>query len=426
MAAYEIGFWICVFLILYPYLVYPLILAALARFLPRKVARGRVWQSVSVIVCAHNEQHGIERRILEFLGTFHRAGIDGEIVVVSDGSTDDTAAVIRLHTKKHVRLLELPHRVGKAEALNRGIALAKNEILVFADVRQTWADDALQKLLENFADPTIGAVSGNLVVTATPGTMSGVGVYWRYEKWIRRMESESGSQIGVTGAISACRRALYSPIPPGTVLDDVWWPMLVAMKGYRVVHDSRAVAYDRLPEQTRDEFRRKVRTLAGNFQLVARLPSALVPWRNRLWAKLVSHKLARLFVPWALTGLLVFGLLCDGLLYDLAFLSQACIYTLGLLGLISRRGGWLGSASSFLVLNAAAWVAFWVWITGRTDRVWGKVSYANTKDSAGVNTPLPIRVEAILKDPVNEGKPESHTAPMASSAGTAGSWSSHR
>ncbi len=182
---------------------------------------------------------------------------------------------------------ELPARVGKAAALNAGCALAEHEIIVFADIRQTWEADALLLLLENFADPSVGAVSGDLLLRDADGVLAGVALYWRYEKMLRRLEGRVWSVVGATGAISAVRRQLFCAIPPGTLLDDVYWPLCVALQGFRVIHDRRAIAYDRLPSRTRDEFRRKVRTLSGNFQLLdaaaggtaARTQSDLAPVR---------------------------------------------------------------------------------------------------------------------------------------------------
>src|SRR5262249_2011913 len=191
------------------------------------------------------------------------------------------------------------------------------------------------RLLETFADERVGAVSGDLVVLSGPGVVAGVGAYWKFEKWMRRQESLVGSQVGVTGAISAVRRELFTPIPAGTMLDDVYWPLNVAMKGRRGVHDSRAFAYDRPPDPAAAEFRRKVRTLAGNFQLLTRLPSALLPWRNPTWFALLSHKLARLAVPWALLTLLVAGLFADGPFYVAAILAQVVCYGLALAGLMT-------------------------------------------------------------------------------------------
>jgi cellulose synthase/poly-beta-1,6-N-acetylglucosamine synthase-like glycosyltransferase len=378
MLLLEIGFWVCIILVLYPYLLYPLLLVALARLRPRPVKRGLDGpRTVSFVICAHNEEKTIDRRLRELIGILQGTGIEGEIIVVSDGSTDQTATLAQTCDQRFVRVLELPERAGKAEALSRGVALARNAIVVFADVRQTWAPDALELLLENFADPSVGAVSGNLVVVSGPGPMSGVGMYWRYEKWLRRLESTIGSQVGVTGAISAVRRELFRPIAAGTLLDDVYWPIGVALEGYRVVHDSRALAYDKLPDRPSDEFRRKVRTLTGNFQLMNRLPRALVPWRNPIWGQFISHKLLRLAVPWALVGLAACSVLLGGPLYLCAVAAQLAVYLLALVGLLTNQGGRLTVASaSFVMLNAAAFAAFWVWIAGRAGRSWQKVTYS--------------------------------------------------
>jgi biofilm PGA synthesis N-glycosyltransferase PgaC len=182
----------------------------------------------------------------------------------------------------------------------------------------------------------------------------------------------------VTGAISAVRKSLFRPIPPGTILDDVYWPLCVVMQGYRVVHDPRALAYDRLPEHVRDEFRRKVRTLSGNFQLLGRLPAALAPALNPVWVQFLSHKLMRLTVPWALLAMLGASAALPGPLYRAAFWWQVEFYLVAAAGLSQGVGVWFrpaAAAASFLVLNAAAWLAFWTWISGRTNRLWHKTTY---------------------------------------------------
>jgi cellulose synthase/poly-beta-1,6-N-acetylglucosamine synthase-like glycosyltransferase len=379
MSPAETVLWVAAAFVAYPYLIYPLWLFLVGRILARPTKRQKGFRpSVSFVTCVYNEAGRIERRLAELVSILDGTDVEGEIVVVSDGSTDDTVALVRRHSDPRIRLLELPRRGGKAAALTAGGALATGEILVFCDVRQTWAPDALELLLENFADERVGAVSGELIVMSGPGAVSGVGLYWKLEKWMRRQESRFGSQVGVTGAISAVRRELFQPIPQGTMLDDVYWPLAVAMKGRRVIHDSRALAYDRLPERAGDEFRRKVRTLAGNFQLLTRLPSALLPWRNPTWFVLLSHKLARLVVPWALLTLFVACWFADGPLYVVLLLAQIVCYGLALAGLMTKRGGKLTSVpASFVVLNAAAWAAFWVWVAGRADRSWVKVSYDN-------------------------------------------------
>ena len=374
----ETIFWTCVSCVAYPYVVYPLVLAAVTRLRgrPIRIASG-VRPSVSVILVARNEASAIGRRVREFASLITASGLRGEIIVVSDGSTDDTALTARAIEVEIARVLELTTNVGKAAALSAGCAEAWHDVLVLADSRQTWAPDALVRLLENFNDPSVGGAGGDLVVEEAPGVMAGVGLYWRYEKWLRRTESRLHSSVGLTGAICSVRRELFRTIPPGTILDDVYWPLRVVMQGYRVVHDDRARAYDRLPDRARDEFRRKVRTLSGNLQLIARLPSLLIPWRNPIWWQFVSHKLARLVVPWALLGALALAATLGGPLYRSLLLVQVTCYLVGLAGVVGlgTRSRAVSAASSFLVLNAAAWIAFWVWVSGRSARSWGKVAY---------------------------------------------------
>jgi biofilm PGA synthesis N-glycosyltransferase PgaC len=379
MSASEYLFWLLALSTAYVYVLYPLLMLVRVHLRgSRRNDAASAPASVSIVLAARDEEATIGRRLGELTELILGSGLAGEVILVSDGSTDRTADVARTFEPAGVRVIELPVNVGKASAISAGCAVAHHEIIAFADVRQTWAPDALTALLRPFADPSVGAVSGDLVIESSPGVMAGVGLYWRYEKWLRRLESECHSGVGVTGAISAVRRELFRPIPQGTILDDVYWPLRVAMQGYRVVHEESAVAYDRLPERQRDEFRRKVRTLSGNFQLAVRLPGALVPWRNPVWFEFISHKLMRLLVPWALIGILVLSAVLAGAAYRWTLISQAAFYALAALGLwtpAASRLPLISGAGSFVLLNAAAWVAFWVWVTGRAERAWVKVPY---------------------------------------------------
>jgi len=391
-------FWFAFFLVAYTYVGYPLLLALLGLVRRNPPRRAPFDGSFSFVLSVHNEEANLRRRLEELSSYIRATGLSGEIVLVSDGSTDGTAALARsFEADGIVRVLERPEKQGKAVALSAGCLEAKGEILVFADARQRWADDTLVRLLENFADARVGAVSGDLVLETAPGVMAGVGLYWRFEKWLRKRESLIHAQVGVTGAVSACRRELFQPIPPGTLTDDVYWPLRVAMRGYRVVHDERALAYDRLPEKPRDEFRRKVRTLAGVFQVLQMLPWSLLPWENPVWLQWVSHKLLRLVVPWALIALFVANVmlvvyhppswLTGGVptadiwaewFFPVFLALQALGYAVGLAGMIEAIGTRIklaGAAGSLLVLNAAAFLAFWVWITGRTGTAWHKIDY---------------------------------------------------
>lgn len=375
----EICFWSFAALVAYAYFVYPAMLVVLARLRSRPVRRGPFHGSASFVMAAFNEQGRVASRRDELVALLDSAKIDGDVVIVSDGSTDGTAAAARAGASPRVKVVELPQNAGKAACLTRGATEVTSDVMVFADARQRWAADALPLLLENFNDPSVGGATGDLCLETADGAVAGVGMYWKYEKAIRRLEGQIDSTIGATGAICAVRRERFHGIPTGTILDDVYWPMRVVLDGHRVVHDSRAQAFDRLPTNPRDEFRRKVRTLAGNFQLVARCPALLAPWRNRLWIQFASHKLARLAVPWLVIGMLVTSaLLGDSMFYRLALIAQLIGLLVGCAGLhpaVASRSRLASVGASFLVLNAAAWVGFWTWAFGRAGRSWHKVVY---------------------------------------------------
>ena len=423
MTVIEIIVWSCAACTAYTYAAYPLLLASIQQFFSPATKRSPFEGSVSVVVAALNEASRIEGRRDELTEMLRATGLTGEVIIASDGSTDDTAAVAERGAPDCVRVIDLEENVGKAEALTRACASAVGEIIVFGDARQRWAPDALRLLLENFADNTVGGVSGDLELEAAPGVNAGIGVYWKYEKRVRMLESRIHSTVGVTGAISAVRRRLFRPIPRGTILDDVCWPMDVVSQGYRVIHDGRARAYDRLPDHARDEFRRKVRTLSGNFQLVAHRPQLLLPWRNPIWMQFLSHKLMRLAVPWLLLGMMMGTalLMPSRRFYRATFAVQVIGYLFALAGMFrvfASRSRLASAAAAFLVLNCAAWVAFWVWILGRSANSWGKIAYSrlpepdepvpsnSTGSAAESNGPVqqpPVESRRLARNPVMRG-----------------------
>ena len=201
MSPLECVFWLCLAIVGYAYFLYPILLAVLNCCIRRERLVGPVQTSVSFLLPVHNEEHNLPRRLEELTRLIASSGLPGEIIVISDASTDRSAELAQQFADRGVRILEQPAQQGKAAALNLGAAAAQHELLIFADARQHWVDDALARLVENFADPMIGAVSGDLMLESVPGVLGGVSVYWRFEKWLRKQESRLGSQVGVTGAI---------------------------------------------------------------------------------------------------------------------------------------------------------------------------------------------------------------------------------
>jgi poly-beta-1,6-N-acetyl-D-glucosamine synthase len=257
------------------------------------------WRTVTVILPVRNGDRWIRAK-LESLLALDYPGDLLEILVISDSSTDRTEEIVRGFGPP-VQLLQ-SNGGGKAAAINRGLAQATGEIIFFTDVRQPLDSQSLKALVACFDDPQVGAATGELIITSGKKTEErNVGLYWRLEKWIRQRHSAIDSVLGATGAIYAMRKNLTRPLPPYTLLDDVHLPMCAFLAGYRIVWARGARAYDS-PTSLDVEFRRKVRTLAGVYQLVGRFPSGLLGPRNRMWFHFVSHKLARLLLPFAVIG----------------------------------------------------------------------------------------------------------------------------
>jgi biofilm PGA synthesis N-glycosyltransferase PgaC len=295
------GFWIALALLAYVYVGYPLLAWMRAAVHAESVSRSPSEPFVTVIVVAYNEAERIERRILNLLSLdYPRAKL--EIVIASDGSTDDTVARAQHFESDGIRVVAFDGRRGKAAVLNDVVPTARGQIVVLGDARQRFESGILRKLVADFGDSTVGAVSGELVIRSRAnesGSTIGEGAsfYWRYEKFIRRNESRAHSTVGATGAVYAIRRKLFEPIPDDTLLDDVLIPMRIISRGYRVLFEPGARAYDLAVASPRQEFVRKVRTIAGTFQLFARERWLFNPFRNRVWFATLSHKALRLLTP---------------------------------------------------------------------------------------------------------------------------------
>jgi cellulose synthase/poly-beta-1,6-N-acetylglucosamine synthase-like glycosyltransferase len=363
-------FWGSLFLILYTYAGYPLAIAFLGR------VAGRGWRKapwpagkppISVVMAVHNGVAMLPRQMEHLLGL--DPALVGEVVVVSDGSTDGTAEILARATDARLRVILLEQQQGKSAAVNHGVEAARGEILLFVDIRPHVEDGALAALLENFADPTVGCVAGELLLNTggqDAAAASVSGVYWKYEQWIRNCEAAVDSPTGVYGGFYAIRRALATPAPAGLILDDMFQPLSVIRQGYRSVLERKAYVTDTWPASSAGEFQRKVRTLAGNFQLIAEAPWVL-SFENRVVFQLVSHKLLRLVVPWCFLGLLGSSFALGGE-YGVFGWLQTCLWGLAAVSLKVKLPllGKIGApASALLVLNAAAVMGLYTFLFTR-------------------------------------------------------------
>ena len=333
-------FWAAIVLLLYVYAGYPLVAWLRSTLLPRHRVRAAAEPTVAIIVAAHNESDRIEARIENLLALDYPAD-RREIIIGSDGSTDDTAARAGRYQDASVRVEAFREWRGKPAVLNALVLGSTAEIVLFADARQRFDTNVLRMLVSHFADPTVGAVSGELMLTADgSGTSIGRGTsfYWRYEKFIRLHEGRAASTVGATGAIYAIRRALFQPIPHDTILDDVLIPLRIVRQGYSVQFEPAAKAFDAVSTSAHQECVRKLRTIAGTFQLFARERWLLSPFRNPLWFETISHKGLRLALPALHAMVFVANLaLLDGPLYLAAFGAQVGFYAAALAGHLFRH-----------------------------------------------------------------------------------------
>ena len=355
-------FWGSAALIAYTYLGYPAWLWLRARLRARPVRRSPFVPTITIALVVKNEESTLPRK-LQNLAELDYPADRVQVVIVSDASTDSTDEILAQHAgNPRFRVITCSQPRGKASGLSDAVRAATGDVVVFMDARQYIEPEAVRLLLENFADPEVGCASGELMLgdPRLGESAQGMGLYWRVEKKIREMESASASVVGATGALYAIRRDLLVPVPPNTIVDDVYLPMSVAKQGARVVFDSRARAWDSPNLGGQREFSRKVRTLSGNYQLLQ-----LAPWLltagNPLRFEFISHKLLRLLMPFPLLIALLSSALLHRPIYLMASIAQIAFYGAALLAIARVRLGALARiadpASTFLILNIAAFVA---------------------------------------------------------------------
>lgn len=365
--------------ILYTLAGYPLLLFVLARH-ERPIVRKFEPKLVSILLPVRNGERWIREKLESILAlNYPRDQV--EVLVISDGSTDQTEAYAREFESRGVQVYSIAAS-GKAIALNALMEKAHGEILFFTDVRQRLEADSLRNLVACFADPSVGVVSGELVILDASGREdSEVGLYWKYEKAIRKQLSRIDSIPGATGCIYAIRRELAHPLPPDCLLDDVHLPMGAFFSGRRLILEESAKAFD-ITTSHQTEFRRKVRTLAGVYQILFAFPRLLGPG-NRMWIHFVSHKFARLLLPFALLVVAISSFWLPGIWAKIAILAQVAIYVLAL------TDAWLpkavrrisSPARTFVVLMLATLCASSILILPAS-RFWSAATGATRTDAA--------------------------------------------
>lgn len=375
-------FWICFCLVAYTYLLYPalLFLASFLASLRRGPARATAvapLPAVSMIIPAHNEERHLAAKLANLAALdYPRDRL--EIVFVSDGSTDGTNAILqRAEALGSVMFLPLPVRGGKSNALNQAVRRAQHAILVFSDAATLFAPDAVTTLVRHFADPRVGVVCGALQFEASAESRQTEGLYWRYESFLRLMESRIGVTLTASGAIYALRRECFVPLSADTLVEDLVVPMTARQLGFRVLYDPRARGTDVAASTVAGEFARRVRIATGSFRALGGLLRG--PLDPVTAFAFVSHKLLRWMLPFLLLGMLVTSaVLLDSALYRALFALQLLFYAWALLGYLFRprmQGVRFALIAYYLLaMHLAFLVGFVRYLCGRREIEWRQVN----------------------------------------------------
>jgi cellulose synthase/poly-beta-1,6-N-acetylglucosamine synthase-like glycosyltransferase len=336
----KIIFFLSIGLILYVYFGYPLLLLVVGVFLKKTVTRAEITPSATIIIAAHNEANIIREKLENSLELDYPRE-QFEIIIASDGSTDKTTAIAQRFTDKEVRVLDLP-RGGKINALNRAVEAARGEIFVFTDANAIFERDALRVLVSNFADDTVGGVCGNQRYRKPgAGDSSGEGenLYWKYDKFIKRLESGIGSTVAADGSIYAIRASLFQPLEDAAQADDHAISARVVANGLRLVFDERAVSYEEPPVSGDREFRRKIRVTNHTVSSILNLPAAMNPRVTGFYVvELFSHKSLRYLVPFFMIVAFIANLflLREGAVFQIMFGAQVLFYVCSIVGRLLR------------------------------------------------------------------------------------------
>ena len=371
-------FWCSIALIIYTYLVFPLLVMVRGKLFPKPLASADAQPTVSFIIAAHNEERSIGDKIENLLQMDYPKDCL-EVIIASDGSSDRTNEIVERYSDRNVKLLALP-RAGKAAALNSAISTCTNEILVFSDANSMFATDALRHLVGPFADTKVGGVAGNQVYrNDAPASVTDMGErgYWNFDRRMKYFQSQAGNVISATGAIYAIRRSLFRRVPEG-VTDDFITSTGVIELGARLVFEPKAIAFEPVAQKSSAEFGRKVRVITRGLRGVWLRYRLLNPFRYGFYSiQLFSHKLLRrlMFVPLILVLLSSIALFSEGMFFRLATICQLAFYGLALLSVMVRnhpigRHKLVSLPAFFVMVNAACAVAVYKSLQGERVVLW--------------------------------------------------------
>ena len=373
-------FWICVGLLAYVYLGYPLLVYLVSLLFPRAVEHGEIEPHVTVLITAFNEEAALPDKLENTLGIDYPTG-KLEILVASDGSTDRTDEIVREYAAQGVKLFRQEGRVGKTMTQNNAVEQATGEVILFSDATTLYNKDVFRSILPAFADDSVGCVAGRLVYIDEDQSTVGRGArsYWSYETFLKIAESRACSLIGASGCLYAVRKSAYEPMYPEACSDFLICTSIYR-KGLRSVFAPDAVCYEHTNRVATDELRMRVRVISQTFTDLWRNRDMFNPAKSGFFAiELISHKVLRYAVPFILLVLFAANVILarQTMFYDAVLALQLLFYVLALAGWLLERAGkrvsLLAMPLYFVLANLASVLAFYNFLRGETYTRWDPI-----------------------------------------------------
>lgn len=372
-------FWATVFVVFYTYIGYSLVIMLLSRFFNNPVNKRDCEPAVTFLITAYNEEKNIAQKLENTLSLDYPKD-RLEIIVASDGSTDRTDETVRGFSSRGVRLVRVEGRVGKTETQNRAVKSATGDIVIFSDATTRYENANIRKIVRNYADPSVGAVSGRYEYYNPTGATIGIGniLFWKYENSIKSSQTRIKTITGCCGCIYSIRRTLYEPLPPD-IISDLVEPLKILEKGYRIAFEPEAVAYEETTEKTSEEFNMRIRVISRGMRGLLYMKKLFNPLRFGFVSfQLFSHKLLRWLMPIFMIIILVSNLFLTGAaIYNATLALQAAFYAMAL-------AAWLGEKVNlkfkllsvplyFFTVNIASLISLYKTLKGYKAITWETV-----------------------------------------------------
>ena len=372
----EIIFWFAALTILYTYLGYSLFIMFLSRFFNNTVKRGAIEPKVTFLITAYNEAKNIAAKLENTIAQDYPKN-KFEIIVASDGSTDRTDEIVRQFSNHGVRLIRVDGRVGKTETQNQAVKQATGDVVIFSDATTKYEQNATRRIAHNYADSTVGAVSGRYEYFNPTGASIGIGnvLFWKYENFIKSCQTRIKTITGCCGCIYSVRRSLYEPLP-ANIISDLVEPLKILEKGYRIIFEPEAIAFEETTEKTAEEFYMRIRVISRGIRGLMYMKKLLNPFRYGFVSfQLFSHKVLRWLVPFFLLTIFLSNLMLVGnFFYNMTFILQIIFYGLALVGWVGERWNVKFKPFSiplyFSTVNIAAMVSLYRTLKGYKAVTW--------------------------------------------------------